>query len=145
MGVQIPLPAFVQQINLTYIYMVFWMEGIIEIKTYNWLYLVNPLAKENKEEIEREIKKSKHGNIGKYLFFSDDKNLLIKLAKEILIKYNLFNAKVPISDSSDTTSDSVLCIYDSALKLEDELKGYADGKRIKYGHWKSDSVTLDEQ
>ena len=69
------------------------MKKVKEIKTFGWLYLENSSAKENKKEIELEIDKPNHGNIGKYMFFSDDKKLLIKTAKEILTKYNLFQQK----------------------------------------------------
>ncbi len=122
------------------------MEKIKEIKTPGWLYLENPFAKENKKEM-KEIDKPNHSNIGKYMFFSDNKKLLIKIAKQILLKYNLFHAKVPLSDKpiSNLGFGFVLCVYDSSPKFKYELKQFADEKTIKYRYWKSDSVTSDGQ
>jgi hypothetical protein len=123
------------------------MEKVKEIKTPGWLYLENSSAKENKKEMELEIDKPNHGNIGKYMFFSDDKKLLIKIAKEILLRYNLFHAKVPLSDKPNPSPGFgfVLCIYDSSPKFKYELKQFADEKTIRYRYWKSDSATLDGQ
>jgi len=123
------------------------MEDIKEIEKKNWIYLINPSAKENMNDIELELFKPNHGNIGKYIFFSDDKQLLIKVAKEILQKYNLYNAKVPLTDKPNPSSGFgfVLCIYDSSPKFKHELRQFSDEKNVKYRYWKSDSATLDGQ
>jgi hypothetical protein len=109
-----------------------------------WMYLINPVAGINKQEIAREMEKPNHGTIGKYLFFSDDKNQLIDLGKKLLAKYDLYIAKVPLSNKPQSTRDKgfVLCIYDSTPKLENELAQYADDEKIIYQHWKSDADTL---
>lgn len=121
------------------------MEDIKEIKKKDWLYLENPSAKENKKDIQMELIKPNHGTIGKYLFFSDDKKLLIKIAKEILLKYNLYNAKVPSTDEPNPSSGFgfILCIYDSLPRFKHELRQFSDEKNVKYRYWKSDSDTLD--
>ena len=121
------------------------MTKIKEIKAKDWLYLINLDAKENKRLIGQELEKESNGNAGKYMFFSDDKQALILLAKEILTKYSLFNAKVPFSDepSENEGYGFVLCVYDSEPKLKYELKNYADEKHIRYCYWKYDRDTLD--
>ena len=68
-----------------------------------WIYVINKSAKENLREIQEEMKKPFHGSLGKYQFFSDNKESLIRIAKEIIIKYKLFNAKVPLSDTPRKT------------------------------------------
>jgi hypothetical protein len=81
---------------------------------------------------------------GKYLFFSDDKQALIKLASKLLKKYNLPKAKVPDLDVRRSKSQEgfgfVLCVYDSEPKLKHELRQYANEK-IHYRYWKSDADT----
>lgn len=110
-----------------------------------WTYLINTSAKENLSEIQEEMKKEFHGSLGKYQFFSDNKETLIKIAKEIIIKYKLFNAKVPLSNTPRKTDKGFgfgLFIYDSKPRLKTELKTYADEKNIKYRYWKGDENTL---
>ncbi len=109
-----------------------------------WMYLINPVGGTNKQEIAREIEKPNHGTIGKYLFFSDDKNKLIDLGKNLLVKYDLHIAKVPLSNKPQATPGKgfVLCIYDSTPKLEQEFVQYAADEKIIYEHWKSDADTL---
>jgi len=48
---------------------------IKEISDEDWIYLINESALENNLEISEELKKEKHGTLGKYLFFSDNQNL----------------------------------------------------------------------
>ena len=71
---------------------------IKEVNRNGWLWLLNYSATENLKEIQAEQKKT-NSEVGKYLFFSDEKKLLIDLAKNILEKYDLFNAKVPSYDT----------------------------------------------
>ena len=110
-----------------------------------WLYFINLEALENKNNLELEMKKLNHGSIGKYLFFSDDKGELIKLAKLLLNKYNLFNAKVPLADTPRSSDGFgfVLCIYDAKPDLKSELRKYAVKDKINYRYWKSDKDTLN--
>lgn len=111
----------------------------------NWTYIINNSAKENLIELQEEITKPFHGSMGKYQFFSDDKETLIQLAKEILIKYKLFNAKVPLSNTPRKTNKGFgfgLFIYDSKPKFKIELRNYSDEKNIRYRYWKSDDDTL---
>ena len=79
-----------------------------------------------------------------FLFFSDDKRALIELGKENLIKFNLYNAMVPLSDIPRKSEGFgfVLCVYDSQPALKNELRHYGDNKKIHYRYWKSDESTL---
>lgn len=69
------------------------------------------------------------------------------MGKNILEKYNLFHAKVPLSDAPRPRPGHgfVLCIYDASPRFKDELKKYADEKTITYKHWKRDSETMKEK
>ena len=106
--------------------------GQIDIKEdYGWIWLFNKKIKNPKSKVIT----------GKYLFFSNDKEKLIKLAKIILIKFNLYEAKVPQSDKPIGT-DFVLCVYDKEPRFKDQMKMYADEINIKYRWWKSDEDTI---
>jgi len=106
------------------------MNNIEQFPFLKWTYIENKTSKN--------LKKSK----GKYLFFSKDRNRLINLAKEILVRYDLSHAKVSLFASSQNFFS--LCIYDSEPKLINELRLY-DSKKIKYGYWKSNTRTLIDQ
>ncbi|MHA1227953.1 MAG: hypothetical protein ACTSPV_14495 [Candidatus Hodarchaeales archaeon] len=120
------------------------MSEITEMESPPWLFMHNLRATENKLKLEEEKVKPNHGTLGKYLFFSDDKSLLISLGKEILLKYNLYSAKVPSSDKPRPNKGFgfVLCIYDCFPRFKRELRDYADGKTIHYRYWKSNTATL---
>lgn len=79
---------------------------------------------------------------GKYLFFSDSKDLLIDLAKKVLDEYDLLKAKVPSSDIPNNSKGFgfVLCIYDTNNKYCDELKKL-ETNDISFRYWKSDNTT----
>ena len=104
---------------------------IKEVNRNGWLWLLNYSATENLKEIQAEQKKT-NSEVGKYLFFSDEKKLLIDLAKNILEKYDLFNAKVPSYDTPRQSENGgfgfVLCVYDTSPKLKHELKQYGNNK-----------------
>lgn len=80
--------------------------------------------------------------LGKYLFFSDNKNELIKLANELLVKYNLYTAKVPSSNIPNKSKGFgfVLCLYDKDDLLKQELKRF-ESETISYRFFKSDNDT----
>lgn len=120
------------------------MAEIVEVQTPHWIYLYNLEATETKRNMEVEHEKPYHGTLGKYLFFSDDKEELKRLAKEILSNYNLYSAKVPKSDEPKPSSGFgfVLCVYDSKSRFKSELRQFADEEKIKYRYWKSDADTL---
>lgn len=118
-----------------------------EFKEFNgggWIHLMNESAIKNKKDILKELKKEKHGTIGKYLFFSDDRDLLVTFAKKILKKYLINHAKISLlSNNKEDGFDFVLCIYDSSPKLKNILK--STNPKIKYRYWKSDKDTLENK
>ena len=114
---------------------------IREVRDKSWLYLVNDEAMENQREIEESVKEPLHKEVGKYLFFSKDRETLIKLAKKILKKYKLSRAKIPF----ESKREFVLCIYDSEPKLKFELEQFADEGTVRYRYWKSDRETIMER
>lgn len=100
-------------------------------EAYGWIWLFNKKIKNPKSE----------AITGKYLFFSNNKEKLIKLAKIILIKFNLYKAKVPQSDKP-IGNDFVLCVYDKEPRFKDQMKMYADEINIRYRWWKSNEDTI---
>ena len=108
-----------------------------EVKN-GWLYVINEEAEENREAIASECSNTLHGTVGKYLFFSYNKQELINLCETILKEYNLSHGKVPFEDSS---SEYVLCVYDVRNRFANELSKFQT-PTIKYRFWKSDSATM---
>ena len=113
----------------------------IEKECFTWFY--NQNAQENKFKMFQEEIKPSHGKLGKYLFFSDDREKLQRLLKEILLKFNLYCAKISTEKREKTDGFGfVMCIYDFEPKFKYNLKKYADETIIKYRYWKSDSDTI---
>lgn len=96
-----------------------------------WYWIKN----NNSDQIRSDIK-------GKYLFFADSKEILVKLATNVLEKYNLLIAKVPSSDIPNTSKGFgfVLCIYDTSNRYCSKLKNL-ETSTISFRYWKSDNAT----
>lgn len=96
-----------------------------------WIVIENEKSTQNKSEIK-----------GKYMFFADDKQQLIDLAKKLLEKYDLIRAKTPIGNTPNKNKGFgfVLCVYDTINRYCDELKEY-ETSDISFRYWKSDSDT----
>jgi len=107
-------------------------EEISIVEGFGWIWLINKKIKNYKSEYK--------AITGKYLFFSPDKEKLIKLAKTILITFNLYLAKVPLSNKP-VGNDFCLCVYDKEPRFKNEMKLYADQINIKYRYWKSNEDT----
>ena len=80
---------------------------------------------------------------GKYLFFSSDRSILVKVALNEIQNFGFHHAKInkePIVKGRDL----VLCLYykDDSRKFElhDRHVGTTD---LKYRYWKSDAATLN--
>lgn len=102
--------------------------SIEEKKSIAWIWLYNNNI-ENPQEVYSRIS-------GKYLFFSKEKSRLIEIAKEILVKYGLYVAKVPRATKILNGGDFVLCVYDSEDKYKDALAKYGDDEVVHYRYWK---------
>ena len=109
-------------------------EEISIVEGFGWIWLINKKIKNYKSEYK--------AITGKYLFFSPDKEKLIKLAKTILITFNLYLAKVPLSNKP-VGNDFCLCVYDKEPRFKREMKSYADEINIKYRYWKSNESTMN--
>ncbi len=109
----------------------------------DYTYYLNLSAKENFDLIEKEGKIEYHGSLGKYQFFSDDRNKLVEIAKKVLLEFCLFNAKI-----SKTKKETNKCfgyglfVYDYQPRYKYEMKRYADEISVNYRYWKSDADTL---
>lgn len=79
---------------------------------------------------------------GKYLFFSDDKQALIKTGLEIMALEGLPQMKVPATDTPNSSPGFgfVLCIYAESDALRYKLKQYAT-EQIAYRYWKAEALT----
>lgn len=82
---------------------------------------------------------------GKYLFFSSDRDLLVRIALEELQAGIFHEAKIPMP-GHNVSSDYVLCLYyrDDSLKHDLAAK-YRVRQDVRYRYWKSDEATLDGQ
>jgi len=118
------------------------MDTGIEIKdTTNWHWIINHDCPEEKLEIlKEEHEKDFHGCIGKYLFFSKDKEELKELGGVILAENDLHHGKVSTS-LRDGYTTYVLCVYDAGPNLLDEMKKYI-AETVTYRYWKSDEDTM---
>ena len=94
-----------------------------------WFWIKNNDSKQSRNEIK-----------GKYLFFADDKEQLIMLAKKILKKYELLIAKTPSSNIPNNGTGFVLCVYDTENRYCNELKDL-ETNGILFRYWKSDNAT----
>lgn len=83
--------------------------------------------------------------IGKYLFFSEDKNKLIEIAKNEITNHSFHEAKVnEIKQGSHT--EHVLCLYYKDDSRTDELASRNEREyKVKYRSWKSNEDTRKGQ
>jgi len=79
---------------------------------------------------------------GKYLFFSEYKEELDKIAIDELENNGFFHAKIN-TDEHKKGTDYVLCLYDTddSRKLELAEK-YKENGAVKYRYWKTDADTI---
>lgn len=82
-------------------------------------------------------------NLGKYLFFSEDRERLIEIAQNEIKNHDFHCAKVN-SQLLGSNTDYVLCLYYRSDERKYELASrhkqlYSD---VKYRYWKSDEDTL---
>jgi hypothetical protein len=79
---------------------------------------------------------------GKYLFFSANRNLLVKIAVEELETGGFHQAKTHMADGIPPTGEYVLCLYYKDNSRRDELAAkYQNRPELKYRYWKSDEDT----
>ena len=79
---------------------------------------------------------------GKYLFFSEYKEELDKIAIDELENNGFFIAKIN-TDEHKKGNDNVLCLYDTDDSRKFELgKKYKENNKVRYRYWKSDDDTL---
>lgn len=111
-------------------------EHAYSIEDGHWTWLRRVLPKSYSEMLEaRKI-------TGKYLFFSEDRNALIKIAIEELEKNGFYEAKVN-NVGKNIGPEYVLCLYYKDDSRRQELaRKYANSIGIKYRYWKSDQDTL---
>ncbi len=101
-----------------------------------WIYLKNQLY-------------FKKRLTGKYLFFSDDQNVLLHLGKKLLLENNLYCGKISLKEKNNVILGFgfVLCVYDSKKRsdIEEKLKEVKeyDGNAVSYHGWKTNKQTLN--
>ncbi len=82
---------------------------------------------------------------GKYLFFSVDREILIRIAVDELTTGGFHRAKVPM-EGKKLSAEYVLCLYYSDDSCRRELaEKYRNHRDLKYRYWKSDDATLAGQ
>lgn len=78
---------------------------------------------------------------GKYLFFSENKEELERIAVEELEDNGFFHAKI-VTDKHKKGKDYVLCLYYKDDSRKYELAEKYKNTKVKYRYWKSDEDTL---
>lgn len=80
---------------------------------------------------------------GKYLFFSENRELLVNLARDELENNSFHEAKV-IMEGMQKGSEFVLCLYYKDDSRKHELASKHNRKLgLKYRYWKSNLDTLE--
>jgi hypothetical protein len=78
--------------------------------------------------------------MGKYLFYSEDKNKLIEIGKNEIENHNFHQAKVNRGEQKE----NVLCLYYKDDSRKYELKNRNEEEyKSKYRYWKSEQDTRD--
>ena len=104
-------------------------ENVIRIDSEYWHYFLRAI-------------KEKPVITGKYLFFSESKEELEKIAIEELENCGFFRAKIN-TDKHKKGKEYVLCLYFSDDSRKHELaEKYKGNQEVKYRYWKSDEATL---
>jgi hypothetical protein len=86
--------------------------------------------------------KPAYGITGKYLFFCDDKNKLIKIAINEIENHGFHLAKVN-ENLLEGQTEHVLCLYYKDDSRKNEIAERNEQEyRVKYRYWKTDSDTL---
>ena len=97
-------------------------------KLDGWIYITDI---KNRKEIAKDI-------TGKYLFFHQDQQALIDIAKEEIENNGFKIAKVSLFSDGE----HVLCLYWQNDQRKHELKDkYRNREDVKYRYWKSDEDT----
>jgi hypothetical protein len=80
---------------------------------------------------------------GKYLFFSENQNRLIEIAKSEIMNYGFHLAKTN-TELLENFTEYVLCLYykDDSRKHELAERHTQQYNDVKYRYWKSDLATL---
>ncbi len=78
---------------------------------------------------------------GKYLFFSADRDLLVKIAVEELERGNFHHAKIPL-EGKNIGPEYMLCLYYKDDTRKNQLASkYRNVKGVRYRYWKTDEAT----
>lgn len=109
----------------------------------DWEFYLTKRPTKRTELYLAELRKSRYGKSGKYLFYSKNRNLLLKLGKRLLITFELPEFKVSKKYRNDEprSMEFVLCVYDSAPDFLSIMKKYGTNGVFCFG-WKSNSQTL---
>ena len=80
---------------------------------------------------------------GKYLFFSEERERLLKIAKNEILNHGFHQAKVN-SRLLGKSTEHVLCLYykDDSRKYELAERQKVEYPDVNYRYWKSDEATL---
>lgn len=95
-----------------------------------WIWLASPL-------------KPLYRITGKYLFFSENKERLIEIAKNEIENHGFHRAKVN-NELIGASTEHVLCLYykDESRKQEMADRCRQEYPDVKYRYWKSDEDTI---
>ncbi|MBN2421435.1 hypothetical protein JXB27_04115 [Candidatus Woesearchaeota archaeon] len=109
----------------------------------DWSYYSAKKLTKRTELYLAEINKSRYGKSGKYLFYSENRNLLLKLGKRLIVTFGLPEFKVSKKYRNDVShsKEFVLCVYDFFPDFINMMKNYSN-KNVSFSGWKSNAQTL---
>ena len=104
--------------------------GLIIEDTGYWIYI-------------KSKKKPNYAITGKYLFFSENNERLLEIAKNEILEHDFHVAKIN-NNLLGSNTEYVLCLYyhDDSRKYELAKRYGGKDSDIKYRYWKSDEDTL---
>lgn len=104
-------------------------ENIKKYETPAWTWIKNKKSAVKQTEIT-----------GKYLFFSNDRQLLLDICPHIILEHDLPKAKVSVIPNNNGHLLFVACFYDSGSKLSQKMNDFAS-LGVVYKGYKSNEDT----
>lgn len=104
--------------------------GIETYEAHEWTWMENYAAPDIR-------------HTGKYIYFSDDRDELLELAKKILTKYNLRLARITNEDKMAKAGRGFgfsLYIFDKEPRFKYLMRNNADGRITFYRYWKGQTT-----
>ena len=107
-------------------------------KDGEWLIITNNSYNKYRQMLfEEQFVQPGYGTTGKYLVFCDEYEMLFDLAQMILIKFQLYQAKISIEKSvkSEKGFGYALCVFDFGPHLKVEISHFITDEALSTAYW----------